>query len=193
MISTPLQIAETFGKYFSTVASALASKSNAQMTSRSENPSLNNLLSKFSPIQEAFVCAKVNNLNARKAIGIDKLSNRLLKVGAPIIAKPLTKLFNHSLETGIFPSEFKIGKATALHKSGDRTETSNYRPISVLPTLSKILEKVIHQQVYHYLDANHLLSDHQTRFRPKRYTDTALTWYTDKIYWKQKSNHRRLP
>ena len=94
----------------------------------------------------------------------------------------MTKIFNHSLNTGIFPSDFKIGKITALHKSGDRSDISNYRPISVLPALSKILEKAVHEQVYKHMSTNNYLSDHQSGFRPKRSTDTALTWYTDKIY-----------
>ena len=90
-------------------------------------------------MSEGFVCTKLKQLNTKKAIGVDKLNNRLLKAAATVIAKPLTKIFNHSLNTGIFPSDFKIGKITALHKSGDRSDISNYRPISVLPALSKIL------------------------------------------------------
>ena len=96
---------------------------------------------KFSLIKESFVLSKLQTLNPRKAIGVDKILNRMLKATAPVIARLLTKIFNHSLETGTFPSGFKIGKITALHKSGDRSHPSNYQPISVLPALSKFFRK----------------------------------------------------
>ena len=72
-------------------------------------------------------------LKTNKAIGLDKISARLLKNSAHTIALSVTKLLNLSIKTGKFPKLWKCSKITALFKSGDRTNASNYRPISILP------------------------------------------------------------
>jgi len=137
---------------------------------------------KFSPMKESFVLSKLQTLNPRKGIGVNEISNRMLKAASPVIARPLTKTFNQLLETGTFPSGFKIGQITALHKSGDRPHPSNYRPISVLTALSKILEKAVRDQLYTFPNSNKIISDSQSGFRPKHSTITALTRFTHQIY-----------
>ena len=74
-----------------------------------------------------------------------------------------------------------MGKVTALFKSGNYLDTNNYRPITVLPTLSKILEKVVHTQVYGFLKTNKLLTQNQFGFREKLSTAVALSKFTDTI------------
>ena len=104
-------------------------------------------------------------LKTNKAISLDKIRASLLKNSAHTIALSVTKLLNLSIKTGKFPKLWKCSKITALFKSGDRTNASNYRPISILPTLSKILEKAVHTQLYHFLVANKRLSGKQFGFR----------------------------
>ena len=87
------------------------------------------------------VRCSLKQLKINKATGLDKLSARLLKDSADLITASLTKLFNSSLQSSTFPAIWKSAKVTSLHKSGDKSAPKNYRPISVLPTLSKILEK----------------------------------------------------
>ena len=79
----------------------------------------------------------------------------------------LTRLFNRSLEARTFPSIWKCGKVIALFKGGDRTDCNNYRPIIVIPTFSKILERAVYQQLYEFLSANELLTPNQFCFLPK--------------------------
>ena len=93
----------------------------------------------------------------------------------------LTRLFNLCLETRTFPSLWKFGKVAALFKKGDRCDANNYRPITVLPTISKILEKAVHTQLYAYLKNNGILTSKQFGFRPKLSTGTALAHFTDNI------------
>ena len=93
----------------------------------------------------------------------------------------LTRLFNLCLETRTFPSLWKFGKVAALFKKGDRCDANNYRPITVLPTISKILEKAVHTQLYAYLKNNGILTSKQFGFRPKLSTGTALSHFTDNI------------
>ena len=121
-------------------------------------------------------------LKTNKAIGLDKISASLLKNSAHTIALSVTKLLNLSIKTGKFPKLWKCSKITALFKSGDQTNASNYRPISILPTLSKILEKAVHTQLYQFLVANKLLSGKQFGFRKGLSTTiSALTSFADEV------------
>ena len=112
---------------------------------------------------------------------MDKISNKLLKDSVTIISPSLTKLFNLSIRSHKFPVLWKCTKASAIFKSDDRTNPSNYRPISVLPALSKILEKIVHMQLYEYVDTNRLLINKQYDFRKSHSTPTALARFTDEV------------
>ena len=120
-------------------------------------------------------------LKTNKAIGLDKISARLSKNSAHTIALSVTKLLNVSIKTGKFPKLWKCSKSTTLFKSGDRKNGSSYRPISILPTLSKILEKAIHVQLYQFLVANKLLSGKQFGFRKRLSAISALTSFADEV------------
>ncbi|CAB4040619.1 Hypothetical predicted protein, partial [Paramuricea clavata] len=135
----------------------------------------------FDVIDECFVKAKLNSLKTNKAIGLDNISARLLKDSADIITTSLTKLYNRSLATSVFPAVWKCGKVTALFKSSDRCNANNYRPITILPTGSKILERAVHSQVYSYLLRENILIPKQFGFHPKLSTAIALTYFTDNI------------
>ena len=179
-------IAEVLNDYFSSIGSKLAAKITPGLNYIWKNPSLTvdaNPVSgfNFQPVEEAFVRTELNRLKTNKAIGLDKISARLLKDSASLIAPVLTKLFNRSLESSKFPSIWKFGKVTALFKSGDRCDSGNYRPITILPTVSKVLEKVVHHQVYKYLVDEKILSPVQFGFRPNLSTEVALIHFTDSI------------
>ena len=82
------------------------------------------------------------------------------------IAETLTRIFNQSLTTGIFLDEWKFARVTPLYKnSGKRSDPRNYRPISVIPVVAKVFERIIYDQLYHYLTKNNFLSCHQSGFR----------------------------
>ena len=106
----------------------------------------------------------LNNFETNKAIGLDNISARLLKDLASVVSKSLAKLFNQSLVTCTFPSFWKFGKVSALFKTGDHCDPNNYRPITVLPTLSKILEKAVHNQLYLFLNDNKIITSKQLVF-----------------------------
>ena len=106
------------------------------------------------------------SLKTNKAFDLDNISARLLKCGARAICPSITKLPNLSIRTGSFPEIWKCSKVAALFKSGHRTNASNYRPISILPTISKILEKVVHSQFYDFLFLNNLISSKHLAFVP---------------------------
>ena len=128
-----------------------------------------------------FVQNALRSLKTNKAVGLDKLSARLLKDGSDVIAPVLTELINKSIADGEFPKVWKSAKVSALFKGGDKSQKDNYRPISILTTISKIIERSAHVQLCTYLEQDKLLSQSQFGFRQKRSTSTALVEFTDQI------------
>ena len=135
----------------------------------------------FSYISTVFVEKELKRLNRNKATGTDCLPSNLLKDCASVLAPPLAHVLNLSIITSTVPSIWKSAKITPTFKSGNADLVENYRPISVLPVLSKILEKAVHQQLYNFLETNNLLYDCQYGFRKGRSTKLATTLFWDKI------------
>ena len=91
-----------------------------------------------------------------------------------LIADSFCSIFNCSINTGIFPEEWKCSKVVRLFKEGDRKELNSYRPISIIPVVAKVFEKIIHDQVNTFLVDNWLFSNSQSGFRHCHSTTTAL-------------------
>ena len=132
-------------------------------------------------MSKPFVLKQLKCLKLKKATGLDGLPARVLKDSAVVIADCVTHLINLSIETGVVMSEWKQAKGVPLFKSGNKDYLHNYRPISILPILSKILEKAVFHQVHSYLSENSLLSPYQSGFRANHSTRLAVTFLTDKI------------
>ena len=128
-----------------------------------------------------FVRNALKSLKPNKAVGLDKLSARLLKDASNVIAQTLTGLIIKSFSDGVFPRVWKCAKVIALFKDGDKSIKDNYRPISILPTISKIIERSAHIQLSSFLEVNRLLSQSQFGFQLKRSTSTALIDFTDQV------------
>ena len=123
-----------------------------------------------------------NSLKPKRSCGPDKISSALLKDIFPYIVVPLCHVFNLSLQTGFIPIEFKIAKVIPIYKSGDAHSFTNYRPISLLSSLSKLLEKVVARQVMRYLNANNILYCHQYGFRKGHSTTFPVIHFLNNIY-----------
>ena len=100
----------------------------------------------------------------------------------PFIEDSLVYLFNTSLETSQFPDSWKIARVSPIFKDGDKTEKSNYRPISVLPVVSRLFEKLVFNQLYQYLNDNCFVNSNQSGFRELHSTVTCLLKNTDDLY-----------
>ena len=135
----------------------------------------------FDVVTPDFVFDQICSISNNKSTGIGNDCIKLLKLAAPVICHPLAYICNLSIHTSVFPNEWKKAKVTPIFKDGDKTDVSNYRPISVLPILSKILERSVHDQLYNYLTCNNLLHPCQSGFRSKHSTNTALLDVTDHI------------
>ena len=151
--TTPASIASVLKCYFASIRRTLANKiSAAVMFPVRSAMELQSFL--LSEVDEKTVLKHLLSLKTNTAVGLDKISARLLNCGAPVICPSITKLLNLSVRTGNFPEIWKCSKVAALFKIGDRTNVSNYRPICILPTMSKIMEKVIQSQFYDFLNSN---------------------------------------
>ena len=122
----------------------------------------------------------LRSTNVRKAAGIDDFLGRFLKDGSRVLSKPISKLCNLSIKLRSFPDSRKIAKLKPLFKKGSKTNPLNYRPISLLPLISKIIEKFIHEQTSIFLSNNGLLNNYQSGFRKNHSTDSCLTFLHDK-------------
>ena len=123
----------------------------------------------------------LRDINTSKAAGIDRLPGRFLKDGANVLAKPVTDICNLSISLNKFPSAFKLAKVKPIFKKGRKTNVSNYRPISLLPILSKVIEKVVHEQTTKFLNDNNIFYKYQSGFRNNHSTDLFLSFLNDKM------------
>lgn len=122
--------------------------------------------------------------------GLDGLDGKIIKLSAPVIADSLTYIYNLCLDKSYFPSAFKIAKVIPLYKSGDRSDPSNYRPISLLSVLSKPLEKHINKHIILHIDKYDLLHSSQSGFRGNHSCHTALINLVD--HWLSNINNNML-
>ena len=135
----------------------------------------------FIPVNETYIDNIINKFKNKSSCGYDNFSNKHNKYAQNVLTKPLTLLINQCLQTGIYPSQLKMSRIKPLFKSGDKSLFSNYRPISLLPSLSKIFERVIFDQLLGYFTNNNLLCLDQFGFRPGHSTELAALRLVDHL------------
>ena len=170
VVSDNRSIAESFNDFFVNIGTKLASEiendSPEETLMNNHTPSLKSTFT-FTEICTAEVISVIRNLKTSKSTGIDNIPAKILKTFPNIIGPSITKIFNISLNSGIFVDEWKMDLVLPIYKSDDKRQCENYRPISILPIISKIFERCVFNQVYTYLNENTLLSKYQAGFRPK--------------------------
>ena len=180
-------IAEGFNKYFSTIGTNLAAKIEQQSGvnldfDHKTNVKVSDGVFKFQEVDTETILSIIRSLKNQNSSGVNNISNILLKEIAPYIIKPLYKLLNRSIRTGTVPKSFKKAKVIPIYKgkeSGSQFEYGNYRPISLLQSLSKVLEKLVDGQLRNFLKYRDILYSKQFGFRGLRGCDQALLLFTD--------------
>ena len=132
-------------------------------------------------VSENSILTILKSTQVSKGAGLDGLSGRFLHDGAKFLAKPVSNLCNLSTNSEKFPDSFKGAKLRPLYKKGSLTQPCNYEPISLLPLISKVIEKVIHDQPSLFLNSKQLLYTYQSGFRKKHSRDSCLSYLNDKI------------
>ena len=146
-------------------------------------------LDDFEEVTTGEIISYVESISNDKAI-FDDLPLRILKLATPSFVEPLAHIVNLSLKTGIVPNVCKRARVTPLHKSGDKNDPNNYRPISILPFISKIIEYFVSVQITDYMEENHLFTRHQFGFRKNHSTNYLMFDLFDELY-KSKSKHHK--
>ena len=130
---------------------------------------------RFHPTGIYEVLAILKKLKSKASSGIDGISSKVLKVLPNNFIEALTHIFNLSMEQGCFPTKFKSAKIIPIYKKkGSRKDKVNYRPISLLCSMSKVLEKLVHKRVSKYLEKMNFFPDTQFGFRRKLPTSHAI-------------------
>ncbi|CAF1497459.1 unnamed protein product [Didymodactylos carnosus] len=160
-LTDPKQKAELLNQHFAAVCSM-------PITEANDVPTVIPTQSKFAmssfTVLETEVFELLAKVDCNKA-SAPGLSARIVREAAPIISPIITYLFNESLKQELFPQKWKTGYVTAIFKSGNPHEVNNYRPITLLPIISKVFERLIYRKVYGYLTKYQLLSANQSGFR----------------------------
>ena len=132
-------------------------------------------------VSENSILTILKTTQVSEAAGIGNLSGRFLKDGAKVLSRPISDLCNLSITSEMFHDICKVAKLKPLYKKGSLTEPYNYRPISLCPLISKVIEKVIHDQASTSLNLKNLLNTYQSVFRKKHSTDFCLSHLNDKF------------
>ena len=175
------KVIENFNTFFTEVGPNLANKINPPRKHFHE------YLNKYQTCQpENFISVNelknaLFSLKINKSPGYDDISFNVVKKCFVVLFKPLLHIFNLSIQTGIFPDELKIASVTPIFRRGENWNLGNYRPISVLPCFSKILERIMHNCLYKYLTDNNILYKKRFGFQTGHSTGQAIIQLVDQI------------
>lgn len=176
--------------FFSNVGKNLATKilndkkiSESYLVNKCNKRQILNPLNSFfmSPTDKAELSSLILSLNNKSSCGWDGISNRVVKTSRISLIAPLEHIFNLCFTLGIVPEAFKKSILCPIHKGGDVDSVGNYRPISLLPVISKLFEKVVNNRLTNYLENNNYLSKNQFGFRKQKSTEDAVTELTNHI------------
>ncbi|XP_046686291.1 uncharacterized protein LOC124371967 [Homalodisca vitripennis] len=184
IVTDPVEVANSFNEYFTTIAGDILRAGNVQKSTQVAgcNHHLVNELTAFSLETTDEVRGIIRALKQKTSTGVDDV---LFQTSESTVKRklclPLTSVVNKSLEQATFPSLMKVAKVYPLHKKGKRDGISNFRPISLVPTFSKRLEKVVLTRIVRHLNSNNIIPEAQHGFMPGRSTITAVASIVEHI------------
>ena len=181
-ITNSEDIANAYNTYFVNVGlnqAKMINKDGTNFTQYLNEPSNTSIFLK--PTDYIEILNVVRLLKNSHSSGHDEISTFLLKKIIGSILTPLVHICNLSLMTGVFPSSFKLARVIPVHKKDDVMVVSNYRPISILPSFSKVLERIVYNRLYSFLDKCESLNPDQFGFRRSHSTDLALLKFYDRV------------
>ena len=176
-------IAESFNEFFTKIGPDLADRIETppgkNFKDFLKNPSISQF--NFHTITEEDTTKSINELRNKSSKGVDGISSILLKQLKTELCKPITHLINCSIVTGLFPNKLKTARVIPIYKKNAKNILDNYRPISILPAISKVFEKIIHKQVNEHFVTQNLFYTGQYGFRAGHSTELASMELIDRI------------
>ena len=171
--------ADYVNKYFTNIGPKLARASSSQWNYQGIN-----IESEIPEIvtNGAEVKRLIKEIDINKSSATNGISSRVFKSAFQILSDKLTKLFNNSFSSGIFPSDWKVATIIPLPKDGDPFDVSNLRPVSLLPLPGKLIEKIVYNRLYSFFETNTALDDRQGGFRSGHSTINTVANFTEDIY-----------
>jgi hypothetical protein len=182
IITEQKKVANTFNEYFINVAQNLVKKMDIATTSFQsylKNPNKDSIY--LNKVTTDEVIKLTSKLDITKSEDIYGINPRLVKLAGPYISDILTYIFNRSFQSGIFPNNLKKTKVFPIHKADSKMTTSNYRPISILPIISKILERLMHKRLVNFFEKHDTIYKHQFGFQKHKSTEHAILDIYSKI------------
>ena len=182
-ITDSLDISNHFNSYFSEIGTKLSNQippSSKSFTDYLLPPPACNF--EFSTVDENDVLKVINSLKSKSSSGIDSMSTKLSKSIKVKVSPILTLIFNQSIMAQTFPNRLTIAKVVPVYKKGDPMCFENYRPISLLPTISKVFERLLHNQMTYYLETNQLIIPNQFGYRRGHSTELASATLVERIH-----------
>ena len=192
-ITQPENISNALNDYFTKIGENLAAQINSNDTSyqqylvQAHPPTFN-----FQPVTNITIEKIILSLRSKSSSASDELSTTILKSLVHELCQPLTIIANQIINTSIFPDRLKSAKVIPIFKKNDPHECNNYRPISILPAISKVYEKLLLQQLNHHFESNNLHYNSQYGFRKNRSTEHATLELTDTILTQMDNNKTPL-
>ena len=184
-IDNPAMMANNFNKFFASVAEKIVEQIHPANVSLPDSPvnvpGFENFSFSSEPLTLSEIHETIEQLKSKNSSDNDGLSVTFLKKISLSISKPLLHIFSKSLNTGVIPHQLKIAKVIPLFKSGDRSLLDNYRPIALLSSFSKILEKIVCNRLSIFLENNELLSKFQFGFRKEHSTLHPMILFMNKL------------
>lgn len=182
LIDDPVEIANKFNDSFVNIRAKFpktGSPALARNLMRDKNKNKNSF--DFKSVTKYKVQNIIKQLNKKAAVGLDEFPNKLLLDNLELLLDPIVQGVNETISTENFPESLKLTKILPLHKKGSKKDLENYRPIAILPFLSKILEKVLYNQIYDYFEKNNLFTSSQFGFRKGKNTGLAVMTFLNQI------------
>jgi hypothetical protein len=176
-ISDPLKKAELFNNYFATQSTLSSSNPVPEISGNFCDRSLTHAVTNAVEVYNL-----LKNVDVTKACGHDGIGNRIIRLCANGLHESFTKLINISFSLGQFPDEWKFANVIPVFKKDEHYFKNNYRPVSLLPSLSKICEKIIFAHLYDFLMEIGFLHPFQSGFCPGHSTTSQLTYIIHQIY-----------
>ena len=183
-VDTHTEIAEHFNSFFSSIGSVQSANIPVTPSNTFTQYLQNQTNSRFSftLVSPDDVLRIISTFRPKCSAGNDNISVKLLKQLSSCLSVTLSRIINQSLHNGIFPDLLKLAKVIPLYKKDEKFVFNNYRPISLLPSFSKVFEKIVHKQLYEYFKSHNLFIHNQHGFLPSHSTETATLEFVDLLF-----------